>query len=110
MEAKREKFAVVFDGRESNEPGVYLIPTSRAPKHMRRMLRQNKKNEKRVYEHIYEADGAESCDGLVDNDHKMAEERAGEVWAFLDGSCVPQNRLCPPTRCNIQYSISLLAV
>ena len=102
---------LIFDGREASEPEMYLVDVKDAPRHIRKTLVGNARvHDKYSYDHIHDADGAESLDGLVDADHDEADQRAEDVWQYINDSCQKAYRLEFPLSVHIEYSISLAAV
>ena len=73
---------IVADAREPGEPQLFYFSLQDAPRHMQKQLKQNNNT---TYEFLSN-DGAESLMGLVNVNSQEAEERAEEVWDYIDSS------------------------
>jgi hypothetical protein len=84
---------MVVDAQEPSEPQTYIIDTdeTEAPRHMLRMI---SRSSGKCFEHIMN-DGPETMSGLVSTDSDEAEERAEEVWEYLNSNCTPENKFRP---------------
>lgn len=96
---------MVVDAREPSEPVTFIIDTDKAkpPKHMMRMI--NRSTDK-CFEHIME-DGAESMAGLVNEESESANERAEEVFEYLNSQCIPGNKYKPGMIADAYISIAM---
>jgi len=104
LEGLLAKNILIVDARESGEPESYVVKvTNRTPKHMQRRLLLNTK-----FEHIYPGDDAEGLNGLVDLDHDNADERAEEVWQWLDSQTTVENKMHFPFNGTVDFYISIV--
>lgn len=87
------------DATEVSEVSVYLFDASDAPGHMRRRMRES---ETKKFENINE----EFLDGLVDEEHDDAEDRAEEVITYLEEKAREGNLFKPGPGVRVAYFIS----
>ena len=99
------KHVLVADAREAGEPQLFYVSLQDAPKHMQEQLKQN---EKSTYEFLIK-DGPDSLMGLVDEEAEEAEDRAEEIWDYLDSKCVAENKYKPRIHRSIEFSFTLAA-
>ena len=97
---------IVADAREPGEPQLFYFSLEDAPKHMQNQL---KKNNRDIYEFLSN-DGVESLMGLVNEESEEAEERAEEVWNYIDNKCNNENKFQPGIHRSIEYSFTLACV
>ena len=97
---------IVADAREPGEPQLFYFSLEDAPKHMQNKLKQNNRD---IYEFLSN-DGVESLMGLVNEESEEAEERAEEVWNYIDNKCNNENKFQPGIHRSIQYSFTLACV
>ena len=96
---------LIVDATEGTEILLYAVDGRDAPKHMKKYL---SKTAKREFENVFQ-DCAESLDGLVDDESECADERADEVWAWIDEVTIPENLFKPAdARQLITHTISLV--
>ena len=94
---------LVADAREAGEPRLYYFSLNDAPGHMKKQM---KKSPYCVFEFLTE-DCAESLMGLVNEDSEEADDRAEEIWEYLNTKCVHENKFNPSTDKSIDYSLTL---
>ena len=94
---------IVADAREPGEPQLFYFSLEDAPKHMQNQLKRNNSD-------IYEFLSNESLMGLVNEESEEAEERAEEVWDYIDNKCNNENKFQPGIHRSIQYSFTLASV
>ena len=94
---------IVADAREPGEPQLFYFSLEDAPKHMQNQLKRNNSD-------IYEFLSNESLMGLVNEESEEAEERAEEVWDYIDNKCNNENKFKPGIHRSIQYSFTLASV
>ena len=84
---------MVVDAQEPSEPDPFIIDTDVAapPRHMMRMIQRSSD---KCFEYIMN-DGASAMAGLVDEDHDEADDRAEEIFAYLETNCTPENKYRP---------------
>ena len=97
---------IVADAREAGEPQLFYFSLQDAPRHMQRQLTRNNKT---TYEFLSN-DGTESLMGLVNENSEEAEERAEEVWNYIDNKCNNENKFRPGIHRSIEYSFTLASV
>ena len=109
---KKQKVAVftahviVADAREPGEPQLFYFCLEDAPRHMQKQLKQNNNT---TYEFLSN-DGAENLMGLVNENSDEAEERAEEVWDYIDNKCNNENKFQPGIHRSIEYCFTLACV
>ena len=97
---------LIIDATEGSEVYLYVVDGRNAPNHVKRHLANTGK---RSFENIYE-DSADSLDGLVDEESGQAEERAEEVWDWLNAATVKENKFVPgDARQILTHTISIVA-
>ena len=110
--AKKQKMTVftahviVADAREPGEPQLFYFSLEDAPNHMQNQLKRNNSD---IYEFLSN-DGVESLMGLVNEESEEAEERAEEVWNYIDNKCNNENKFQPGIHRSIEYSFTLACV
>ena len=97
---------IVADAREAGEPQLFYFSLQDAPKHMQRRLNKNEPND--TYEFLIK-DGPDSLMGLVDEKAEEAENRAEDIWDYLDSKCVAENKYKPRIHRSIEFSFTLAA-
>ena len=97
---------IVADAREPGEPQLFYFSLEDAPKHMQNQLKRNNSD---IYEFLSN-DGVESLMGLVNEESEEAEERAEEVWNYIDNKCNNENKFQPGIHRSIEYSFTLACV
>ena len=97
---------IVADAREPGEPQLFYFSLEDAPKHMQIQLKRNNSD---IYEFLSN-DGVESLMGLVNEESEEAEERAEEVWNYIDNKCNNENKFQPGIHRSIEYSFTLACV
>lgn len=98
---------IVADAREPGEPQLFYFSLEDAPKHMQNQLKRNNSD---IYEFLSNDDGVESLMGLVNEESEEAEERAEEVWNYIDNKCNNENKFQPGIHRSIEYSFTLACV
>ena len=98
---------IVADAREPGEPQLFYFSLEDAPKHMQNQLKRNNSD---IYEFLSNDDGVVSLMGLVNEESEEAEERAEEVWNYIDNKCNNENKFKPGIHRSIQYSFTLASV
>ena len=97
---------LLIDATEGTEISLYAVDGRDAPIHMKRQLATTGK---RSFENIYE-ESAESLDGLVNEESDRAEERAEDVWEWLNAATVNENKFVPDnSRQVITHTISIIS-
>ena len=98
---------MVVDAQEPSEPCTYVIDTEESqpppPRHMMRMIERS--SDKR-FEHIMN-DGADAMSGLVNTEHDEADDRAGEIFDYLEANCTASNKYRPGMAVDAYISIAL---
>ena len=97
---------IVADAREPGEPQLFYFSLQDAPRHMQRQLKKNEPKD--TYEFLIN-DNPDSLMGLVNENSEEAEERAGEIWNYLDGKCVAENKYKPRIHRSIEFNFTLAA-
>ena len=97
---------IVADAREPGEPQLFYFSLEDAPKHMKIQLKRNNSD---IYEFLSN-DSVESLMGLVNEESEEAEERAEEVWNYIDNKCNNENKFQPGIHRSIEYSFTLACV
>jgi hypothetical protein len=99
------KKILVVDCREAGEPMTHVLTvTNETPSHMRRQLLKDINK----FEFVYFADGAESLQGLVDEESEIADERADEVADWLESMMDGSNKADFPLAVPVDYYISII--
>ena len=70
---------LICDATEGSEVCIYLVDGRDAPGHMKRHIQHTGQT---VFDTVIE-DGPEGMQGLVDENSERADERAEEVWEWL---------------------------
>lgn len=95
---------LIVDASEASEVGIYLVNGNSAPAHMKRQL---DRSGKRTFTDIRE-EGADSLEGLVDEESDEADARAGEVWEWIHENMTKENVFNPTDdRVVITHTISI---
>ena len=97
---------IVADAREPGEPQLFYFSLEDAPKHMQNQLKRNNSD---IYEFLSN-DGVESLMGIVNEESEEAEERAEEVWNYIDNKCNNENKFQPGIHRSIEYCFTLACV
>ena len=96
---------LIIDATEGSEVSLYAVDGRDAPNHVKRHLANTGK---RSFENIYE-DSAETLDGLVNEESDRADERAEEVWEWLNAATVEENKFVPgDARQILTHTISIV--
>ena len=96
---------LIIDATEGTEISLYAVDGRDAPIHMKRQLA---KTGKRSFANLYE-DSVDTLGGLVNEESDRAEERAEEVWEWLNASTVEENKFVPDnSRQMITHTISIV--
>jgi hypothetical protein len=95
---------LVADAREPGEPQLFCFSLQDAPGHMKKQMQKNEPKD--TYEFLIQ-DGSDSLMGLVNEASEEAEERAEEIWEYLDQKCCEENKYRPRIHKSIQYCFSL---
>ena len=82
---------------------MYYFNARDAPRHMKRAIEVS---ETKRFDFVIE-DGAAGAQGLVDEDHDLADERAEEVMEYLSSKCKTENEVNPGTTIKVDVSITM---
>lgn len=97
---------LIVDATEGSEVGVYLVDGRDAPGHMKRRLASI---DQTVFSDLIEDDDP-GLNGLVDENSDRAEERAAEVWEWIQSKTTRENIFQPAGgRVLITHTISIAA-
>tara|TARA_Y100000591_G_C21331245_1_gene450310 strand:- start:58 stop:387 length:330 start_codon:yes stop_codon:yes gene_type:complete len=104
-------WVLLVDAREPGEVSTYHFlaggrDDETAPQHMLRMFQRSAD---KTFENVYFDDGSiESTDGLVNEEHPDADNRAQEIQSYLNSKCKREHLFKPRSTNCIQVYISMI--
>jgi len=95
----------LVDAQEPAEPNSYMIDTdgTKPPQHMIRMIGLSTG---KCFEHIIN-DGAESMQGLVNEELEDADDQANEIFEYLHLHSTPEKKIKPGMKMDFDAYISI---